>query len=180
MRKFLCPLARNLGRPAHSSRTVCNTENLPILHEHGHVAERMKLRRYPASLASAEHHLEYTHPAHATQGCRSPRMPSKRKHPGRSGRSASALPRTPSTSPGQVKCMTPTELKAALQRTFDMRLSPAQLGAVAHLFGTGDDAADSDACDGGTYCHRVVLAPVHGRRFYRYSCPNVFVFLGAS
>ncbi len=56
----------------------------------------------------------------------------------------------PSTSPGQVKCMTPTELKTALQRTFDMRLSPPQLGAVAHLFGTGDGAADADACDGGT------------------------------
>lgn len=60
-------------------------------------------------------------------------------------------PLDPSASPGQVKCMTPTELKAALQRTFDMRLSPAQLGAVTHLFGTGGDASDADACDGGTY-----------------------------
>lgn len=51
----------------------------------------------------------------------------------------------------QVKCMTPTELKAALQRTFDIRLSPPQLGAVAHLFGTGGDAAgDADVCAGGT------------------------------
>ncbi|CAM9242050.1 unnamed protein product, partial [Ectocarpus sp. 8 AP-2014] len=48
----------------------------------------------------------------------------------------------------EVKCMTPTELKAALQRTFDIRLSPSQLGAVAHLFGVGGDAADADLCDG--------------------------------
>ncbi|CAM9515707.1 unnamed protein product [Ectocarpus fasciculatus] len=48
----------------------------------------------------------------------------------------------------EVKCMTPTELKAALQRTFDIRLSPAQLGAVAHLFGAGGDTADADVCDG--------------------------------
>eukprot|EP00752_Nemacystus_decipiens_P018201 g16330.t1 len=48
----------------------------------------------------------------------------------------------------EVKCMTPTELKAALQRTFDIRLSPPQLGAVAHLFGTGGDAAEAHVCDG--------------------------------
>lgn len=47
--------------------------------------------------------------------------------------------------------MTPTELKSALQRTFDIRLSPPQLGAVAHLFGTGGDTADADVCDGGRH-----------------------------
>lgn len=46
--------------------------------------------------------------------------------------------------------MTPTELKAALQRTFDIRLSPSQLGAVVHLFGAGGDTADADVCDGGS------------------------------
>lgn len=47
--------------------------------------------------------------------------------------------------------MTPAELKTALQRTFDIRLSPPQLGAVAHLFGTGGDTAEVDVCDGGKY-----------------------------
>ncbi|CAM9433698.1 unnamed protein product [Scytosiphon promiscuus] len=48
----------------------------------------------------------------------------------------------------EVKFMTPTELKTALQRTFDIRLSPPQLGAVAHLFGIGGDSADAHVCDG--------------------------------
>lgn len=50
----------------------------------------------------------------------------------------------------QVKYMTPIELKAAMQRTFDIRLTPPQLGAVAHLFGS--DLPDADECDGGTKC----------------------------
>lgn len=45
--------------------------------------------------------------------------------------------------------MTPTELRTALQGTFDIRLSPPQLGAVVHLFGMGGDDIDAEACDGG-------------------------------
>lgn len=63
--------------------------------------------------------------------------------------------------------MTPTELRAALQRTFDIRLSPPQLGAVAHLFGMGGDNADADACDGGVcVCVCVCRRPIYFGRHY--------------
>ena len=49
----------------------------------------------------------------------------------------------------QVKSMSPAELKGALQRTFDIRLSSPQLGAMAHLFGTGTGTAETEYYEGG-------------------------------
>ena len=49
----------------------------------------------------------------------------------------------------QVKSMSPAELKGALQRTFDIRLSSSQLGAMAHLFGTGTSSVETEYYEGG-------------------------------
>lgn len=54
--------------------------------------------------------------------------------------------------------MTPAELKEALRRTFDLRLSPSQVGATAHLFGTGEDSGEGGICEGG---YNFVLSTVN-------------------
>ncbi|CAM9197393.1 unnamed protein product [Ascophyllum nodosum] len=50
----------------------------------------------------------------------------------------------------EARHLSPTELREALWRTFDVRLSPPQLGAVSHLFGNGKGTSgeDGDAFDG--------------------------------
>ncbi|CAM9970530.1 unnamed protein product, partial [Laminaria digitata] len=48
----------------------------------------------------------------------------------------------------EVQSMSPAELKGALQRTFDIRLSSPQLGAMAHLFGTGTGTAETEYYEG--------------------------------
>lgn len=49
----------------------------------------------------------------------------------------------------QTKCMDPFELKEALRLTFDMKLAPRQLGALAHLFGAGSGCGDDEDYEGG-------------------------------
>lgn len=46
--------------------------------------------------------------------------------------------------------MSPSELKEAIRGTFHLKMNPSQLGAMAHLFGTGAAAGEEDSEEGNT------------------------------
>ena len=53
----------------------------------------------------------------------------------------------------QVKSMSPSELKETLKHTLELKVTPPQLGALTHLFGTGGGAEDGDSSEGGEGYH---------------------------
>lgn len=49
--------------------------------------------------------------------------------------------------------MSPSEFKETLKHTLGLKVTPPQLGALTHLFGTGGGAEDGDSSEGGEGYH---------------------------
>lgn len=66
--------------------------------------------------------------------------------------------------------MSPAELKDTLRQTFHMKLAPAQVGALAHLFGNDDGPGNGDVFEGGTPVSHVARVFFSGMQRFALWC----------